>query len=122
MVLAVSGCARLNPGTDEAATVAQQFHDRLAVSDEQAACALLAPTTVEEIEAGQPDSCPAHLAALDLPAASEVRQAQAYGSNARVRLDADTVFLTRSGDGWTITAAGCIPRGERPYDCEVKGS
>jgi hypothetical protein len=41
------------------------------------------------------------------------------GRQAQVRLGGDTVFLARSGDGWVVTAAGCDPRPDRPYDCEV---
>ena len=33
----------------------------------------------------------------------------------------DTVFLLRFPDGWRVSAAGCTPQGEAPYDCEVQG-
>jgi hypothetical protein len=33
----------------------------------------------------------------------------------------DVVFLTVSGADWLVTAAGCTPRPERPYDCQVSG-
>jgi hypothetical protein len=38
-----------------------------------------------------------------------------------VRLDKDVVFLARYDDGWRVTAAGCVPRPGRPFDCTIKG-
>ena len=43
------------------------------------------------------------------------------GQWARVRLSDDTVFLGMFAGGWRVVAAGCTPRGERPYDCTVAG-
>jgi hypothetical protein len=77
---------------------------------------------VEELEDGAPGSCADELLQLVIPGASEVTESKAYGSNAQVQMDQDTVFLTRSGDTWKVIAAGCTPQGERPYDCEVEGS
>ena len=33
----------------------------------------------------------------------------------------DTVFLATFPGGWRVVAAGCTPRGDRPYDCTVAG-
>jgi hypothetical protein len=118
---AISGCSALNPGTAAAADTVQRFHDELAAEDTGPACALLAPNTVEGVEQGETGSCPDKLAQLSLPHSGTVTESRAYGSSAQVRLQDDTVFLTRSGIEWKITAAGCVPRGERPYDCAVKG-
>lgn len=41
------------------------------------------------------------------------------GGQAQVRTAGDAVFLALSGDRWVVTAAGCEPQGDRPYDCEV---
>ena len=38
-----------------------------------------------------------------------------------VRLAGDTVFLAVFPGGWRVTAAGCTPRGDRPYNCTVQG-
>lgn len=120
LVLA-AGCSGLNPGSGEAAATAQQFHRLLDAGKAAAACRLLAPGTTEEVESGNPGSCAAKLSRLGLPPASQVLESQAYGREAQVRLDGDTLFLTRSGDRWVVTAAGCTARNERPYLCEVKG-
>ncbi|NKX55479.1 hypothetical protein [Arthrobacter mobilis] len=121
VLLLAPGCSALNPGSDEAAAMAGRFHQLLASGDSAAACELLAPGTIEELESGDPGSCAGKLSGLGLATASKVLEGRAYGREAQVKLDGDTVFLTRSGDRWVVTAAGCASRGERPYDCEVKG-
>jgi hypothetical protein len=121
VLLLAAGCAGLNPGSGEAGATARQFHQLLDSGDGEGACSLLAPGTTEEVESGNPGTCADKLTGISLAPASEVVQSQAFGRQAQVRLDGDTVFLTRSGDGWVVTAAGCTSRGERPYDCEVKG-
>jgi hypothetical protein len=80
---------------------------------------MLAPATLQELEAD--GRCEQALAARRLPEARSVRTVQTYGKDAIVHLDQDTVFLARFEDGWRVTAAGCTPDGERPYDCAVKG-
>jgi hypothetical protein len=117
----VSGCSALNPGTDAAAQTVQRFYDELAAGSTGQACTLLAPNTVEVVENGETGSCPDKLAQVTLPHSGVVTDSRAYGRSAQVLLEDDTVFLTRSGAEWKITAAGCTPRGERPYDCDVKG-
>jgi hypothetical protein len=119
--IGISGCSALNPGTDAAVETVQRLHDDLAAGDTGQACALLAPNAVEGVEQGETGSCPNKLAQLSLPQSGAVTDSRAYGSSAQVRLQDDTVFLTRSGNEWKITAAGCIQRGDRPYDCAVKG-
>ncbi|WP_139005625.1 hypothetical protein [Arthrobacter crystallopoietes] len=120
--VALTGCSSLNPGTDDAAKTAQEFHSAVAAGDGETACNLLAPSAVEELEDGAPGACSDKLLELVIPGASQVTDSKAYGSNAQVLMDQDTVFLTRSGDTWKVTAAGCTQQGESPYDCEVGGS
>lgn len=121
LALALSGCAGLNPGTEAAVQAVQQFQDELSAGNAGQACALLAPNAVEGLEEGEVGSCARKLAALALPEPGPVNDSRAYGSSAQVLLENDTVFLVRSGDAWKISAAGCTQRGERPYDCDVKG-
>lgn len=64
--------------------------------------------------------CPEAILAQNLPGAHEVRDSQAFGRGAQVLMDGDVVFLL-FGNRWLITAAGCQPRGDRPYDCTLKG-
>jgi hypothetical protein len=121
MVLAVAGCSGSNPGADAAAQVAVEFHEMVSSGDPSSGCDLLAPAVVEKLENGSAGTCGEKLSALNLPSATRATESKAYGSSAQVFLDEDTVFLTKTGGHWKITAAGCISRGERPYDCEVEG-
>jgi hypothetical protein len=97
------------------------FHTALGSGDYPRACGLLIPAAVEKLEAGAPGTCAGKLAQLDVPAATSVKDSAAYGRNAQVVMDQDTLFLARSGEGWMVTGAACTARGERPYDCEVAG-
>ena len=118
-VAALTGCSgqgRTEKGT--AAEAAREF-SAAAASDPGRACELLAPKTREELEADGP--CAESLSAKQLPQAQAVRAVEVYAKDAIVHLDQDTVFLGRFDSGWFVTAAGCAPDGERPYDCDVKG-
>jgi hypothetical protein len=89
-------------------------------SDATAACTLLAPATISELEKGS-GSCAKGVAGADLPAGGGLREVEVYGLDAIARLDGDTIFLARFADGWRVTAAGCTPQGDGPYDCDIKG-
>ena len=49
-----------------------------------------------------------------------VEDVHVAGRQAQVVTADDTLFLAVSGDAWVVTAAGCTPREDRPYDCEVE--
>lgn len=121
IVLATAGCSGSNPEADGAAQVAVEFHRMVSSGDPSGGCDLLAPAVVEKLENGSAGTCGEKLSALNLPPATRAAEAKAFGSSAQVFLDEDTVFLTRTGGHWKITAAGCTSRGERPYDCDVEG-
>ena len=116
----VSGCSgRVDPQAEVAGAAARAF-TVAARADPSTGCGLLAPATATEVEqtAG---SCAEGLADADLPEGGDLREVEVYGLDAMVRLEQDTVFLARFDDGWRITAAGCTPRGDGPYDCDIKG-
>ena len=121
IVLATAGCSGSNPEADGAAQVAVEFHEMVSSGDPSGGCDLLAPAVVEKLENGSAGTCGEKLSALDLPPATRANETKAFGSSAQVFLDEDTVFLTKTGGHWKITAAGCTSRGERPYGCEVDG-
>jgi hypothetical protein len=122
VVLAVlTGCAGLGPDPAAASRAAERFHAAVADEDGETACALLAPAVVEELESAAGEPCADAVLAEDLPGASGVQTSHAYGRQAQVVMRGDVVFLTVSGAGWLVTAAGCTPRPERPYDCTVSG-
>jgi hypothetical protein len=122
---ALAGCSSLAPDGPSAEGVAVAFAAALDAGNAAEACALLAPGTVEEIESSEGAPCAEVILEQDLPSGGQGRSAEAFGRGAIVELDNDTLFLVGDGNGdvrgWRITAAGCEPRAERPYDCTVKG-
>ncbi|MDQ1484273.1 MAG: hypothetical protein QOF35_2349, partial [Actinomycetota bacterium] len=116
-----TGCTSLRPDASGAGSVAQRFHAALTDHKPGAACGLLAPRTLEGVEQSAKAPCPKALTDAGLPNATTVTATDLYGYNARVVLAGDTVFLARFGRQWKVTAAGCKPRPDLPYDCDVKG-
>ena len=114
-----SGCSSLSPDEDSAVRVARTAHT---IEDPAKACAALAPDVVSELEksAGEPcmEALPEELTATS----GEVRSTWAEGQSAQVVFQDDVVFLGLFDGRWKVTAMGCTPRHERPYDCAVKGS
>jgi hypothetical protein len=121
VIAMLGGCASTSPDAHDARDRAIAFHRALDSGDDQAACELLAPQTLSELEDEADTACPAALASLDLAAGGDAIRAAAYGLAAQVVLSGDTVFLTHAPSGWLITAAGCAPVPKHPYDCQVKG-
>jgi hypothetical protein len=116
-----AGCSSVGPDSANADSAALRFHEALASHQPAAACGLLAPRTVQEVEQSAQAPCPKGLTDANVPGASTVTATDVYGSNARVVLSGDTVFLARFGRQWKVTAAGCKPKPDLPYDCDVKG-
>ncbi|MEU1117626.1 hypothetical protein [Streptomyces sp. NPDC005879] len=50
-----------------------------------------------------------------------MRHIDVFGRQARAVTDRDTLFLSSFPGGWKVTAAGCTPRPEKPYQCLIKG-
>lgn len=121
VVLLMTGCSVPQDRAQAVTTAAEVFARHAADRDASAACALLAPTVREALAADPGPTCAAGLTEADLPLAGHVRATHVYGRMAQVVLDGDTYFLASFPDGWLVTAAGCTPRTERPYACDVKG-
>lgn len=124
-LVAMSACA---PTGEDPARVAQAFAEAIDSGDGTTACALLAPLVAEAVAEDAKAPCDVALGSGDVGddlrdrgaghAAAQVRVA---GRQAQVRTETDTLFLARSGGSWVVTGAGCDPRPDRPYDCEVQG-
>ena len=122
-VLASAACSAPSSESQSAAAgrSAQTFAAALPANS-SAACALLAPQTVQELEQTS-GSCDRGIADAQLPRAGKVVDVQVYGLDAMVELEHDTMFLALFGTGWRVTAAGCKPQEQgRPYSCEIKGA
>jgi hypothetical protein len=112
----LAGCTAAEEPT--VAAVAGQFAGAVARHDGDRACALLTDNARDDVETfGR--QCAPQLATLPDPGA--VGRVEVWGATAQVHLDHDTLFLLRFPDGWRVSAAGCTPRGDAPYQCEVQG-
>jgi len=126
LVAAAAGCG--GPGDDAAQDVVARFYAAVAAGDGDAACALLLTAAAEDLTEEEQAPCPRALLDPAGPGGvlteraedAAVEAVHRAGSQAQVVTASDTVFLARSGDTWVVTAVGCDPRGERPYDCEVE--
>lgn len=117
----LSGCSSLGPDRTEAGEAAVAFHAAQRDADGERACALLTETTRTAVAESADEPCASAILDEDLPAADQVLDVAAYGRNARVTLDGDVVFLSVAGGTWKVTAAGCQPRPDAPYDCSLTG-
>ncbi|MEU6064957.1 hypothetical protein ABZ864_10815 [Streptomyces sp. NPDC047082] len=86
-----------------------------------AACAALAPDTRQELEQSAKDRCAEAFLEEQLPHARAVLRAQVYGRQAQAVLTTDTLFLSVFPAGWKVTAAGCVPCSQQPYQYLIKG-
>jgi hypothetical protein len=120
-VVAVAGCGSLPPQSSAAARVAEQFRAAMQRSDGSAACRLLAPDTASAVVQSTGKPCPEGIVTVEVGGTGRPTEVDAYGQNAWVVFPDDTVFLANFPAGWRLTAAGCTPRGDRPYNCLVKG-
>ncbi|WAL99282.1 hypothetical protein [Streptomyces sp. Je 1-369] len=119
---ALAGCGGVDAREDAAARAAARFEAGLRAPDAARGCAALAPGTLEELEHSAEQPCAKALPDARVPLSTRVRHVDVYGRQARVVTDRDTLFLSSFPDGWRITAAGCTPRPEKPYQCQIKGS
>jgi hypothetical protein len=118
---ALTGCAAAGGRGDAAVAVVTRLLTAVQNDDGTTACALLAPDTASEVEQSGGKPCAEAILDEDLPQPGAVTATAVYGQWAQVRIGDDTVFLAAFPGGWRVVAAGCRPRGERPYDCEVQG-
>lgn len=115
-LILASGCS---VDTGPPARTAERFYAALAADRPDEACALLAPKTAEKLpDPGQ--TCGQALDELGLSGGGPAGAISLWGDEAQVKLGEDTLFLHRYSGGWKVKAAGCQPRGEQPYDCEVE--
>jgi hypothetical protein len=118
---ALSGCGGESDRERAAATAAERFGAAVRDGDGAAACAVLAPKTVAELEESGSSDCADAVLDEDLPDPGPVRTTDVYGQWARVVSAEDTEFLAVFPGGWRVVAAGCRPAGEAPYDCVIGG-
>jgi hypothetical protein len=117
-LLALCSC-----GADDTAAIeaASAFGAALGAGDLAQVCELLAPATRAVLEYQQSRPCPQAVQQDDL-APGAVLQVEVWGGQAQARTSSDTLFLTRTAQGWRVAAAGCVASaGDAPYACKVSG-
>jgi hypothetical protein len=121
VVLAAAGCGSVDDHGSAASATAVRMRAAIDKKDGATACTLLAPDTASEVAESAGKACADAILEEDLPTAGTVVDSAVYGQWAQVRLADDTMFLGAFPDGWRVVAAGCTPRGDRPYDCALQG-
>jgi len=119
IVLSVTSCGSRLPAASSSA--AERFYHAIQLHDGAAACNLLAPQTVDEVEQSEQARCASAILDEDVPAGGTVVEVRQYGTQAEARTGRDTAFLAEFDDGWKVVAAACTAQGQLPYDCKVKG-
>ncbi|MBT2470633.1 hypothetical protein J7E97_22885 [Streptomyces sp. ISL-66] len=104
-----------------AQSAGEAFVRALSAGENEKACRLLAPETLRQLQDDEQKPCAQALTGEELPRSGAVLATEVYGRQAMLRLDGDTVFLSRFSGGWKVVAAGCTPQGEQPYQCTLKG-
>jgi hypothetical protein len=96
----------------EVAAVTERFHAAVEARDGRAACAELSEETASKLEQQERKPCSEAVLALKLSNGGSVRATGVYVQSAYADLDqGGTDFLSRGPEGWTISAAGCRPKG-----------
>jgi hypothetical protein len=123
LLAALTGCSGGGRGGPaEPVRTAEAFEAAIDRGDGSAACDLLAPPTRDELEQSRSEECPTALQQEDLPSGGTAADVQVWGDQAIARMQGDVLFLTNVGGTWRVSAAGCDPQPDEPYECEVKGS
>ena len=121
--LAGAGCGT---GDDErrVRSVTDRFYAALQGHAGERACAQLSENTVNALESASGRSCAQAITALPLPGRRTARSI-VYLDSARADVagaaQGEAAFLDRTARGWRISAAGCRPKGDGPYDCQLEG-
>jgi hypothetical protein len=117
VLLLVSACG----GDTGAAQAASAFGAALGGGDTARVCQLLAPATRSLLEYQESQPCPQAIGQRKLTSGA-LQGVEVWGGEAQARTSTDTWFLTRTGQGWRVAAAGCVAQGDAPYTCKVNGS
>ena len=121
LLAALAGCSAGGRGTPSGPLhAAEAFEAALERGDVSTACDMLAPPTRDELAQSAGEDCPKALQQQELPTGGEPADLQVFGDEAFARMQGDVLFLTNVAGRWMVSAAGCSPQPDQPYDCEVK--
>jgi hypothetical protein len=123
VLAALAGCSHGGRGSPTGPIRAvETFEAALKRGDGATACGVLAPPTRKDLEQSESERCAKALPGQDIPAVTSGADVDVFGDEAIARVAGDVLFLTNVGGTWMVSAAGCKPQPDEPYDCEVKGS
>lgn len=119
----MAGCGQSDDRAQVRA-VAERFFGAVAAGDGAAACAELSADTRSQLESQEGRDCRDAVTGLTLEGGRLTRE-QVFVTNAKVDLaSGQSAFLSRTEQGWRLSAVGCEPEGgkpaDRPYDCELE--
>ena len=123
LCLATTGCGRAGD-RDRATEVAQKFLQAVGAGDGAVACGLLAADTRKALEDEEQKPCGEAIGAVQIDAGAPTA-VELYLTNAKADLDnGGSAFLSETGDGWRVSAAGCTvgegPPEDVPMKCELE--
>jgi hypothetical protein len=119
LAASAAGC-----GTDSSAGDARQavqgFYAGLERHNGSAACRELSDDTRSNLESQEKKPCEQAVLSLGL-SASRVVSVRVFTTSAKADLaGGEAAFLDQTPQGWKISAAGCKPQHEKPYDCDLE--
>jgi hypothetical protein len=119
----VAGCGTSNDDRT-VGSVTNRFYDAVRAHAGTRACNQLSKNVVDALESASGRSCEQAITNLDLPgtgSAATTVYLDSARADVRGASPGEAVFLNRTTRGWRISAAGCKPKGDAPYDCELEG-
>jgi hypothetical protein len=115
----LSGCSG-TPHRSAVTAAARAFVQHVRAGEGDAACALLTDDARSSVPGATDQTCAKAITNVK-EQGSGVGRVAVWGDAAQVRIGTDVVFLRRMAGHWLVSAAGCKPQPDGPYDCEVGG-
>lgn len=117
--LVLAGCAG-PPHESAVSSAARAFVAELEAGDGAGACALLTDDARSSVPGATDEPCAKAIANVK-EQGSGIGSVEVWGDAAQVHVGDDVLFLRLTSGSWKVSAAGCTPQPEGPYDCEVGG-
>jgi hypothetical protein len=117
VALAATGCAS-SSGRTQVSAAATSFVRAIEAADGPVACRMLTSDARRSASGATDTQCSD--AILSITEQGEaVHGVQVWGDAAQVRIAQDVIFLRHISGSWQVSAAGCKPQRQGPYQCTV---
>ena len=118
-LLVIAGCGR-DDDRRQVRAVAEALYTAVQDGDGAEACARLSVAAASALEREERRPCPEAMTEVELTGA-RVTAVRIFETGAAAKFDTgNTAFLDRMDEGWRVSAAGCVVRGETPAICELE--